>query len=163
MGAAVPLGAAAYAWRAGFGRVRGWVIGHSGLVKQVFGIAIAALGLAILTGLDRQIEARFNDWLPPGWLEKVHDLDLAVEPELPKPYSGTTFPRAESMSSIDLVAAVVFAIALLHTFSVKYFERLAHRSLRNAGLFHLLGEVEVVFGFWAFVQIYIDQRESYTL
>jgi hypothetical protein len=55
------------------------------------------------------------------------------------------------MSSIDLIAAVVFAIALLHTFSVKYFEQLAHRSTRNAGLFHLLGEVEVVFGFWAFV------------
>ena len=57
------------------------------------------------------------------------------------------------MSTIDLVAAVVFAIALLHTFSVKYFERLARRSPRNAGLFHLLGEVEVVFGFWAFVLI----------
>ena len=55
------------------------------------------------------------------------------------------------MSSIDLIAAVVFAIALLHTFSVKYFERLAQRSPRHSGLFHLLGEVEVVFGFWAFV------------
>lgn len=55
------------------------------------------------------------------------------------------------MSPIELIAAVVFAIALLHTFSVKYFERLAHRSPRHAGLFHLLGEVEVVFGFWAFV------------
>jgi len=55
------------------------------------------------------------------------------------------------MSSIDLIAAIVFAIALLHTFSVKYFEQLAQRSPGNAGLFHLLGEVEVVFGFWAFV------------
>jgi hypothetical protein len=55
------------------------------------------------------------------------------------------------MSPIQLIAAVVFAIALLHTFSVKYFEQLAHRSPRHAGLFHLLGEVEVVFGFWAFV------------
>ncbi|MEI7465533.1 MAG: putative Na+/H+ antiporter [Burkholderiales bacterium] len=55
------------------------------------------------------------------------------------------------MSSIDLIAAIVFAIALLHTFSVKYFEQMAQRSARNAGLFHLLGEVEVVFGFWAFV------------
>lgn len=55
------------------------------------------------------------------------------------------------MSSIELVAAIVFAIALLHTFSVKFFERLAQRSPRHSGLFHLLGEVEVVFGFWAFV------------
>lgn len=55
------------------------------------------------------------------------------------------------MLSIDVVAAVVFAIALLHTFSVKFFEQLAHRHPRHAGLLHLLGEVEVVFGFWAFV------------
>ena len=55
------------------------------------------------------------------------------------------------MSSIDLIAAVIFAIALLHTFSVKYFEQLAQRSSRHSGLFHLLGEVEVAFGFWAFV------------
>ena len=30
-------------------------------------------------------------------------------------------------------------------------ERLAHRYPRHAGVFHLLGEVEVVFGFWAIV------------
>jgi hypothetical protein len=57
------------------------------------------------------------------------------------------------VSAIDLIAAAIFAIALLHTFSVKFFERLAQRSPRNAGLFHLLGEIEVVFGFWAFVLI----------
>lgn len=57
------------------------------------------------------------------------------------------------MPSIDLVAAAIFGIALVHTFSTKAFERLAHRSERHAGLFHLLGEVEVVFGFWAFVLI----------
>jgi hypothetical protein len=55
--------------------------------------------------------------------------------------------------TIDLVAAGVFAAALLHTFSTKQFERLAHKMPRHAGLFHLLGEVEVVFGFWAIVLI----------
>lgn len=68
IGAALPLVAAAYASRAGFGRVRGWVINHSDLVKQIFGIGMLALGLAILTGFDRQIETRCNDWLPPSWL-----------------------------------------------------------------------------------------------
>jgi hypothetical protein len=58
-----------------------------------------------------------------------------------------------SAISIELVASVVFAVALLHTFSVKLFERLAHRLPRHAGLMHLLGEIEVVFGFWAFVLI----------
>lgn len=56
-------------------------------------------------------------------------------------------------SSIDFLAAGLFALALLHTFSTKQFERLAHRFPRHAGLFHLLGEVEVVFGFWAIVLV----------
>ena len=57
------------------------------------------------------------------------------------------------MSDLDLVAAVLFGLALLHTFAAKAFERLAHHSPRHGGLFHLLGEIEVVFGFWAFVLI----------
>lgn len=56
--------------------------------------------------------------------------------------------------SIEQIAAVLFAIALIHTFSAKLFERLSHRYPRHAGLFHLLGEVEVVFGFWAIVLIF---------
>ena len=54
---------------------------------------------------------------------------------------------------IQWIAAALFGVALLHTFSVKFFERLSHRYPRHAGLFHLLGEVEVVFGFWAFVLV----------
>ncbi len=54
---------------------------------------------------------------------------------------------------IQWIAATLFGVALLHTFSVKFFERLSHRYPRHAGLFHLLGEVEVVFGFWAMVLI----------
>jgi len=57
-------------------------------------------------------------------------------------------------SSLELIAAVLFAIALIHTFTTKQFERLAHRYPKHAGLFHLLGEVEVVFGFWAIVLIF---------
>ncbi len=57
------------------------------------------------------------------------------------------------MPSIEVVAAVIFGIALLHTFSTKVFERLANRAPRHAGVFHLLGEVEIVFGFWAVVLI----------
>jgi hypothetical protein len=52
-------------------------------------------------------------------------------------------------SSLEILAAVVFAIALTYTFSAPCFLRLAHRSKRHGGLLHLLGEVEVVFGFWA--------------
>ncbi len=49
------------------------------------------------------------------------------------------------------MAAGIFALAVLHTFSTKYFEHLAHTHPRHAGIWHLLGEVEVVFGLWAMV------------
>jgi hypothetical protein len=55
--------------------------------------------------------------------------------------------------TIQYVAAAIFAVALIHTFAAKQFERLSHRFPRHAGLFHLLGEVEVVFGFWAIVLV----------
>ena len=75
----------------------------------------------------------------------------------------------------EIIAAIIFLIAVLHTFSTKYFARLAHIQPRHAGLWHLMGEVEVVFGLWAFVLIaalialsgkdaairYLDER-SYT-
>lgn len=54
---------------------------------------------------------------------------------------------------LQIIAAVIFAIALIHTFSAKFIESLAHRYPRHEGLLHLLGEVEVVFGFWAFILI----------
>ncbi|MBF1165745.1 MAG: hypothetical protein HXL68_12000, partial [Dechloromonas agitata] len=56
-----------------------------------------------------------------------------------------------SISTPEIVAAVVFGLAVVHTFSTGLFARLAHLQPRHAGLWHLLGEVEVVFGFWAFV------------
>ncbi|NBS63887.1 MAG: hypothetical protein EBT33_05995 [Betaproteobacteria bacterium] len=56
-------------------------------------------------------------------------------------------------TTVQIVAAIIFAVAVLHTFSVKLFEKLAHRHPAHAGIFHLLGEVEAVFGFWALVLI----------
>ncbi|WP_027458139.1 putative Na+/H+ antiporter [Dechloromonas agitata] len=58
-----------------------------------------------------------------------------------------------SISTPEIVAAVVFGLAVVHTFSTGLFARLAHLQPRHAGLWHLLGEVEVVFGFWAFVLV----------
>ena len=54
---------------------------------------------------------------------------------------------------IQSLAAAIFGIALIHTFSTKIFEGLAHRHPSHEGIFHLLGEVEVVFGFWAMVLV----------
>jgi len=58
-------------------------------------------------------------------------------------------------SSLQWVSAAIFAAALIHTFAAKQIERLAHRHPRHAGLLHLLGEVEVVFGFWAGVLVVV--------
>jgi hypothetical protein len=52
-------------------------------------------------------------------------------------------------TTLQWLAAALFALAVAHTFATKFFERLAHTQPRHAGLWHLLGEVEVVFGFWA--------------
>ncbi len=56
-------------------------------------------------------------------------------------------------TTIQMVGAALFAVAILHTFATKYFEHLAHRQPAHAGVWHLLGEVEVVFGFWAMVLV----------
>lgn len=58
-------------------------------------------------------------------------------------------------TAIELTGAALFAVAILHTFSTKFFERLAHHRPAHAGLWHLLGEVEVVFGFWALVLVLV--------
>ena len=54
---------------------------------------------------------------------------------------------------IEYIAAGLFVLALVHTFSTRLFERLAHTQPRHAGVWHLLGEVEVVFGLWAAVLV----------
>lgn len=59
------------------------------------------------------------------------------------------------MDNINIIAAVLFAIALVHTFAAKSFERLAEHHPEHAGLLHLLGEIEVVFGFWACILLVV--------
>ena len=59
--------------------------------------------------------------------------------------------NSSSPTLIQLIGAILFGLAILHTFSTRYFEQLARAQPRHAGFWHLLGEVEVVFGFWALV------------
>jgi hypothetical protein len=69
------------------------------------------------------------------------------------PFCHCCLDRLRSMTTMDLVAAVLFGAALLHTFLARQFQRLSHRFPRHEGLLHLLGEIEVVFGFWAMVLV----------
>lgn len=56
---------------------------------------------------------------------------------------------------IQMIAAGIFALAIIHIFSTKFFEKLAHKSPNHSGLYHLLGEIEVVFGVWALILILV--------
>jgi len=69
LGAAMVLVAAAYASRAGFGRVRGWVMAHMDRVKRGFGLLVLGLGLAILLGGDKWLEAQLLRLMPQGWID----------------------------------------------------------------------------------------------
>ncbi|NJD24176.1 MAG: cytochrome c biogenesis protein CcdA [Betaproteobacteria bacterium] len=67
-GAATPLVLAAYASRAGFARARTWVLGHAKAMKQGFGWLLLLLGVAILNGWDKRLEALIVPFLPEAWV-----------------------------------------------------------------------------------------------
>ena len=46
------------------------------------------------------------------------------------------------LGTLEFIGAMLFALAVLHTFSTRYFEHLAHTRTAHAGVWHLLGEVE---------------------
>jgi hypothetical protein len=60
-----------------------------------------------------------------------------------------------SPTLVQSIALVIFVIAILHTFSVKFFKSLAQKFPRHHNIFDMLGEVEIVFGFWAIVLVLI--------
>ena len=63
-------------------------------------------------------------------------------------------------------ATGIFGIAVLHTFLTKLILGFAHRFPKDSvprNILHFLGEVEVVFGFWAFVLIAIICSTSGTI
>ncbi|MBI5718789.1 MAG: cytochrome c biogenesis protein CcdA [Burkholderiales bacterium] len=68
LGAALPLIAVAYASRRGFARVRDWVLTRIERVRHAFALLLGALGVAILTGGDKWLEARVLQWLPDAWV-----------------------------------------------------------------------------------------------
>ncbi|MDR3086907.1 MAG: putative Na+/H+ antiporter [Azoarcus sp.] len=52
-------------------------------------------------------------------------------------------------TTIQAIGTTLFIIAILHTFSVSFFSRLAEKHPAHAGMLELFAEVEFVFGFWA--------------
>lgn len=68
LGAAVPLVAVAYASRRGFARVRDFVLARMERVRIGFALLLGLMGVAILTGGDKWLEARVLQWLPDAWV-----------------------------------------------------------------------------------------------
>jgi hypothetical protein len=93
---------------------------------------------------------------------------LSAYPPLSPDGLLATLTQRANQDPFDLVATAIFALAILHTFSVARFTALAHRvqharderAAREgrpprpstlAEFLHFFGEVEVVFGLWAMV------------
>lgn len=68
LGAALPLVAVAYASRRGFLSVRDWVMAQIERVRHIFALLLGFMGVAILTGGDKWLEARVLEWLPDAWV-----------------------------------------------------------------------------------------------
>lgn len=68
MGAAIPLVAVAYASRSGFMRARDWILARIERVRRGFAVLLGGMGVAILTGADKWVEARVLGWLPDAWV-----------------------------------------------------------------------------------------------
>lgn len=68
LGAAIPLVAVAYASRRGFLRMRDWVLSRIEKLRYGFALLLGAMGVAILTGGDKWLEAQVLQWLPDAWV-----------------------------------------------------------------------------------------------
>jgi cytochrome c-type biogenesis protein len=67
-GAAIPLVGFAYASRAGFHAARDWVLARIDGLRKGFALLLVLIGVGILTGLDKQLEAAILDVMPEGWI-----------------------------------------------------------------------------------------------
>ncbi|ODS99440.1 MAG: cytochrome C biogenesis protein [Lautropia sp. SCN 69-89] len=68
IGAALPLMAVAHASRTLFARMRRWVLGHGADLRHGFAVLIGLMGVAVLTGFDRWMEAKMLDLMPDAWV-----------------------------------------------------------------------------------------------
>jgi cytochrome c-type biogenesis protein len=49
-------------------RMRGWVLGHISMLKTGFGVLLVLLGIGILLGWDKRLEALVIPFLPDWWI-----------------------------------------------------------------------------------------------
>lgn len=68
LGAAAPLVVVAYSSRSVMNKARQWLMQHMGAVKRGFGMLVLAIGMGILSGADKWLEAHVVALLPDAWV-----------------------------------------------------------------------------------------------
>ena len=69
LGASLPLLAVAYGSRSLFQAKRNWLASLSGKAKPVFGVILIIVGVGIIGGLDKELEAALLRHLPESWVD----------------------------------------------------------------------------------------------
>lgn len=69
IGASVPLLFAAYASQKAFSRSRDKLMSAGSSGKKILAAVFLLVGIGVLFGWDRQLEARMLDWLPDWWID----------------------------------------------------------------------------------------------
>lgn len=68
LGAAIPLVLVAYASRKGFVRARDWILRRIDTIRRGFAVILGVMGIAVLTGGDKWLEAQVLGVLPESWI-----------------------------------------------------------------------------------------------
>lgn len=68
VGAALPLVTLAYLSRAGFRSVRDALLARVAAWRTAFAVLLLVIGVGILTGLDKRLEATLLDLMPESWI-----------------------------------------------------------------------------------------------
>lgn len=68
VGAAIPLVLISYASRGFMNSSRQWVLKHAYKIKYGFGVLILLVGISILTGFDKRLEAVLVSLMPEAWV-----------------------------------------------------------------------------------------------
>jgi cytochrome c biogenesis protein CcdA len=69
LGAALPLVSIGYLSRSTLGRLRQWVLQHGDRAQQIMGGLLVAVGLLVITGADKVLEAWLVQLMPQAWLD----------------------------------------------------------------------------------------------
>ncbi len=99
-------------------------------------------------GLDKLPVVRI-EYLDAYWFPFTYCSRLSLSKNRYSEEAIATMDSHFSPGTLEITGTIIFACAILHTFSTGFFQRIALRYPRHSALWHLLGEAEIIFGVWA--------------